>query len=112
MQLAIDPVRDAAENVAYRFNAGIGVEEIKGAVTFQGAVWRLQPVGGFLLIADHLGGERDDAGEADGTVGLLRGESGVALKASTEGAPGDVEQFGYGFAVGKKGGRELRQNRG
>ena len=95
MQLAVDSVSDTAENVAYRFDAGVSVKEIKGAVTFQGAVWGLQPVGCFLLIADHLGGKRDDAGEADGTVGLLRGECGIALKASTEGAPGDVQQFGY-----------------
>ena len=114
MQLAVDPVRDAAEHVAYRFDAGVGIEEIErtGPLRQSRSNWGLQPAGGFACGIGPIISLANVTmrGEPDGAVGLLRSEIGVALEATAEGALGDVQQLGYGFTVDRQGSSKLRKD--
>jgi hypothetical protein len=96
---AIDAVGDAAENGFYRLDACIRVEEFEWCTALKGAVWSLQPAGGFGSIAEGVVCQREDSGETNHSVGLFGGEAGAGGKTPAEGSAGDANYFGDGAAI-------------
>jgi hypothetical protein len=91
LALAVDAVGDTAEQLFDGVGAGAGVQAVERGLAVEGAVGSLQPTGDFLLAAQNIFGHGEDAGHADGAVGLFGGEAGGA---AAEGAGRDAEHAG------------------
>src|SRR5580704_14872083 len=96
---AIEAIGDAAEDGFDGFHACIGVEKLEWGAALKGAIWSLQPAGGFGSIAQGIVCQCKDAGKTNHTIGLFGGEAGVGGNAAAEGSPGDADYFGDGAAV-------------
>jgi len=111
-RLAVDAVGDALEDLFDGADAEVGIEEVEGAAAGEGAVGVVHPAGGLLAGAKDFPGESNNAGHAEGAVGLLVGKARVCGKAAAEGARGNGEALGDLGAMERKGAGQQVDGRG